>query len=155
MNLFKTKYLTISHFRSYWNMYLYQTTFLLLLLLVSFGTLNFYIRLLNNSKELFKVLLNLYKGVSHISSVLRDALDNLETKTTINKLCWIQPKLKLKNTFKHDQCAITMRVDLPCNLSDNKRLMTTKDEPLGMSFPETNNLLLPYDHALNECLIWQ
>ena len=39
------------------------------------------------------------------------------------------------------------------NLAGNRRLIEEMLEPLGMRFPESNNLLLPYDYTLTECRI--
>ena len=54
--------------------------------------LSFYIRILNNNytKEFTKTLLNLYKGVPQRNSILRYALDSLDSKTSLNKFLTIQ-----------------------------------------------------------------
>jgi hypothetical protein len=128
--------------------------------------LSFYIRILNNNytKEFAKNLLNLYKGVPQKNSIFRYALDNLESKTSLNKYLTTQKlkeyaelslentKQKFKNRFKYDESAITMR-GLLWNLADNRILIEEMLEPLGMRFPDSNKLLLPYDMVLSDTRI--
>ena len=122
----------------------------------------FYIRILNNNytKEFAKTLLNLYKGVPQKNSIFRYALDNLDSKTSLNKYLTTQKlkeyaelslentKQKFKNRFKYDESAITMR-GLLWNLADNRILIEEMLEPLGIRFPDSDKLLLPYDLVLN------
>ena len=61
-------------------------------------------------------------------------------------------KQKFKNRFKYDESAITMR-GLLWNLADNRILIEEMLEPLGMRFPDSNKLLLPYDMVLSDTRI--
>ena len=98
------------------------------------------------------------------NSLFRYALDSLDSKTSLNKFLTIQKlresaeisldstKLKIKNRFNYDECAITMR-GLLWNLADNRTLIEEMLEPMGIRFPDSDNLLLPYDLALNDLRI--
>ena len=130
--------------------------------------LSFFIRILNNNytKEFAKTLLNLYKGVPQKNSIFRYALDNLDSKTSLNKYLTTQKlreyaelslentKQKFKNRFKYNECAITMR-GLLWNLADNRILIEEMLEPLGIRFPDSDKLLLPYDLVLSDFRIQQ
>jgi len=107
----------------------------------------FYIRLLNNQhiREVMKVLIKLYNGVLHSSSILIYALVQMDCQTELNKYLMIYrlkeyATLKLQNTcqrinnrFKRDDPAITIRGML-WNLAENRNLIQEMLEHMGTDF---------------------
>ena len=124
--------------------------------------MSFIKRLLNNNytREFTKEILKLYNGTPPSTSILKYALDELNTTDPLNKYLTIfrlkeLAELKLDNTiqhykerFKKDNCAVTIR-GLLWNLEENRHLIQVMLEPMGYRFPEEDNLKTSYDDALS------
>ena len=83
----------------------------------------------------------MHEGVPQRNNIFRYALGNLDSKTSLNKYLTTRKlrkyaeisldntKQKIKNRFKYDESAITMR-GLLWNLADNRILIEEMLEPI-------------------------